>query len=235
MKQGDQDWRGGRVFSLVYSAGDDVHELLSDALALYSAENGLNVLAFPSIGTMQHDIVRNTATLLGADDPAAGRGGGGLSHLRWHREPAAGREDRTRRRARAGHRPTRRRGGRERTCRLHQSGRLLRRRSGPRAGRERLPRQRRRAGGRVLREHDHGGGVCADLSPRGDRPHRRHRVDGPRPGHPVPRRRVHGRVPPPVPRPSWGGWRTRSTSASRASPPCRPTCTSTATPRRGCR
>jgi sphinganine-1-phosphate aldolase len=72
LKQGDQDWRGGRVFSLVYSAGDDVHELLQDALALYSAENGLNVLAFPSIGIMQHDIVSITATLLGADDPAAG-------------------------------------------------------------------------------------------------------------------------------------------------------------------
>ena len=57
MKQDDQDWRGGRVFSLVYSAGDDVHELLSDVLSLYSAENGLNVLAFPSIGVMQHDIV----------------------------------------------------------------------------------------------------------------------------------------------------------------------------------
>src|ERR1700729_1130201 len=72
MKQDGQDWRGGRVFSLVYSAGDDVHELLSDALSLYSAENGLNVLAFPSIGVMQHDIVSNTASLLGADDPAAG-------------------------------------------------------------------------------------------------------------------------------------------------------------------
>jgi glutamate/tyrosine decarboxylase-like PLP-dependent enzyme len=72
MKGADQDWRGGRVFSLVYSAGDEVHELLQSALSLYSAENGLNVLAFPSIGTMQHDIVRNTATLLGADDPASG-------------------------------------------------------------------------------------------------------------------------------------------------------------------
>jgi glutamate/tyrosine decarboxylase-like PLP-dependent enzyme len=72
MKQRDQDWRGGRVFSLVYSAGDDVHELLSDALSLFSAENGLNVLAFPSIGVMQHDIVCNAATLLGADDPLAG-------------------------------------------------------------------------------------------------------------------------------------------------------------------
>ena len=60
------------MFSLVYSAGDEVHELLQDALSLYSAENGLNVLAFPSIGTMQHDIVSITATLLGADDPTAG-------------------------------------------------------------------------------------------------------------------------------------------------------------------
>src|ERR1700722_14968412 len=74
LRADDQDWRGGRVFSLVYSAGDDVHELLSDALALYSAENGLNVLAFPSIGIMQHDIIRNTASLLGADDPASGGG-----------------------------------------------------------------------------------------------------------------------------------------------------------------
>jgi sphinganine-1-phosphate aldolase len=72
MKKDDQDWRGGRVFSLVYSAGNEVHELLQDALSLYSAENGLNVLAFPSIGIMQHDIVSNTATLLGADDPAGG-------------------------------------------------------------------------------------------------------------------------------------------------------------------
>src|SRR5665213_1989593 len=72
MKQGDQDWRGGRVFGLVYSAGDEVHELLQDALSLFSAENGLNVLAFPSIGTMQHDIVSNTASLLGADEPASG-------------------------------------------------------------------------------------------------------------------------------------------------------------------
>ena len=176
MKQDDQDWRGGRVFSLVYSAGDDVHELLSDALALYSAENGLNVLAFPSIGIMQHDIVRNTATLLGADDPAVGRGGGGLSHLRWHREPAPGRQDGTRRRTRAG------------ASRDPASWR-------PRARTPPSPRRpttststwsacRSRPDFRVSAdaladactdEHDHGGGVRADLPPRGDRPHRRHR------------------------------------------------------------
>src|ERR1700722_3696720 len=72
LRADDQDWRGGRVFSLVYSAGDEVHELLQDAQSLYSAENGLNVLAFPSIGVLQHDIIRNTASLLGADDPASG-------------------------------------------------------------------------------------------------------------------------------------------------------------------
>ena len=73
-KVGDRDWRGGRVYSLVYSAGEEVHELLERALVLYSAENGLNVLAFPSIGSLQHDLVRITASLLGADDPAAGGG-----------------------------------------------------------------------------------------------------------------------------------------------------------------
>src|SRR5580700_1274698 len=72
LKADDQDWQGGRVFSLVYSAGDAVHELLQSALSLYSAEQGLNVLAFPSIGTMQHDIVRITASLLGADEPGSG-------------------------------------------------------------------------------------------------------------------------------------------------------------------
>ena len=44
--------RWPHLFSLVYSAGDDVHELLADAQALYGRqEAGLNVLAFPSIGT----------------------------------------------------------------------------------------------------------------------------------------------------------------------------------------
>src|SRR6202167_4585134 len=77
LKQHDKNWRGGRDISLVYSAGNEVQELLSDALSLYSAENGLNVLAFPSIGIMQHDIVANTTALLGAADTASGGGGQG--------------------------------------------------------------------------------------------------------------------------------------------------------------
>src|SRR5665213_886022 len=70
----DRDWRGGRVFSLVYNAGDDVLDLLSRAAARYSAENALNTMAFPSLGWMQHDIVTITAGLLGADRRPAGTG-----------------------------------------------------------------------------------------------------------------------------------------------------------------
>jgi glutamate/tyrosine decarboxylase-like PLP-dependent enzyme len=74
LRGGDRDWRGGRVFSLVYSAGDEVHHLLERAAALYSAENALNTAVFPSLGRMQQDIVAITAGLLGADRLPDGRG-----------------------------------------------------------------------------------------------------------------------------------------------------------------
>ncbi len=69
LKDGDRDWRSGKVFSLVYSAGERHHRLLGQALGLSAAENVLDVLAFPSIGRLQHDLVRNTASLLGARLP----------------------------------------------------------------------------------------------------------------------------------------------------------------------
>ncbi len=76
LRADDRDWRGGRVFSLVYSAGDEVHRLLEDAATLYSSENALNTGVFPSLGRMQHDIVSITAGLLGADQvPSADRDG----------------------------------------------------------------------------------------------------------------------------------------------------------------
>jgi len=63
----DRDWRSGRVFSLVYSAGESVHELLERAGTLYSAENALNTAVFPSLGRMQEDIVSISIGLLGGD------------------------------------------------------------------------------------------------------------------------------------------------------------------------
>ena len=68
----DRDWHGGRVFSLVYSAGDEVLDLLTRAANRFPAENALNVQAFPSLGRMQRDIVAVTTGLLGADRRPAG-------------------------------------------------------------------------------------------------------------------------------------------------------------------
>ncbi len=67
LRADDRDWRGGRVFSLVYSAGEAVHRLLEEAATLYSAENALNTEVFPSLGRMQQDIVDISLGLLGGD------------------------------------------------------------------------------------------------------------------------------------------------------------------------
>jgi len=71
----DRDWRGGRVFSLVYDAGPTVSDLLARAAARFGAENALNTTAFPSLGRMQHDIVTITVGLLGGDRRAQGSAG----------------------------------------------------------------------------------------------------------------------------------------------------------------
>jgi sphinganine-1-phosphate aldolase len=74
LRTDDRDWRGGRVFSLVYSAGEDVHRLLEEAATLYSAENALNTEVFPSLGRMQQDIVEIALGLLGGDRLPADEG-----------------------------------------------------------------------------------------------------------------------------------------------------------------
>jgi sphinganine-1-phosphate aldolase len=71
----DRDWRGGRVFSLVYDAGPEVRELLARAGNRFGSENALNTMAFPSLGWMQHDIVTITCGLLGGDRRTGGASG----------------------------------------------------------------------------------------------------------------------------------------------------------------
>jgi glutamate/tyrosine decarboxylase-like PLP-dependent enzyme len=71
----DRDWRGGRVFSLVYDAGPGVRDLLTRAGNRFGSENALNTAAFPSLGRMQQDIVAITIGLLGGDRRAGGAAG----------------------------------------------------------------------------------------------------------------------------------------------------------------
>ncbi len=63
----DTDWRGGRVFSLVYKVPGDAgaaHEqLLERAHALYASTNLLNPMAFPSLKQMESDLVANAGAL----------------------------------------------------------------------------------------------------------------------------------------------------------------------------
>jgi sphinganine-1-phosphate aldolase len=64
MRSGDADWKGGRVFSLVYTAGDEHLETLKRASELYFSENGLNPMAFQSLRRMESDVVRMATELL---------------------------------------------------------------------------------------------------------------------------------------------------------------------------
>lgn len=63
MRSRDAKWKDGRVFSLVYFAGEDVLELLYDASKMFFSENGLNPTAFPSLRQMETETLKMVASL----------------------------------------------------------------------------------------------------------------------------------------------------------------------------
>src|SRR2546426_4411056 len=65
----DADWRGGKIWSLVYFAGDHVARVLKDAYELAFFTNGLGPAAFKSLKKFEAEVVAMTADLLG--DPNA--------------------------------------------------------------------------------------------------------------------------------------------------------------------
>ncbi len=71
-KSADADWRGGRTWSLIYPAGEDVDAMLRDAHDLYLFENALNPLRFPSLREMEVEVVSMTANLLHGGEQAGG-------------------------------------------------------------------------------------------------------------------------------------------------------------------
>ena len=68
----DVKWHAGRVFSLVFHAGDDVRAVAQEAYDLFFAENGLNPTAFPSLRKFETDVVAMVASLLGSDGTIVG-------------------------------------------------------------------------------------------------------------------------------------------------------------------
>ena len=72
MQEGDVAWRDGRVFTLVYDPGAEVHALAERAFTMFLHENGLNTQAFPSIGRVQRELLGAVADLLHGGETAAG-------------------------------------------------------------------------------------------------------------------------------------------------------------------
>lgn len=72
MRASDVRWKDGRVFSLAYYASPEAHELATEAYRRFSGENALNVDAFPSLRTMQSDVLAIVAGWL--DAPSSARG-----------------------------------------------------------------------------------------------------------------------------------------------------------------
>jgi len=71
-REHDAKWHEGRVWSLVFHAGDEVTDLLKEAYSLFFSENGLNPMAFPSLKQFETEVVAMTASLLGGDDDTVG-------------------------------------------------------------------------------------------------------------------------------------------------------------------
>jgi glutamate/tyrosine decarboxylase-like PLP-dependent enzyme len=68
----DIDWRAGRVFSLVYHAGEAHDELIRRAHAQYASTNLLNPIAFASLRALEREIVEIAGGLLHGPATTAG-------------------------------------------------------------------------------------------------------------------------------------------------------------------
>ncbi|HUF99434.1 MAG TPA: aspartate aminotransferase family protein [Ilumatobacter sp.] len=72
-KRGDDArWRDGRTFGLVFNGGHSVHEVAEQAAVMYLHENALNPFAFPSLMSIEREVVAWTAGLLHGPDGSAG-------------------------------------------------------------------------------------------------------------------------------------------------------------------
>jgi sphinganine-1-phosphate aldolase len=82
LRGNDVPWEQNRVFSLVYHHTAEHTDLLKAAYNLFFSENGLNPMAFKSLQTMEHDVVRMTARMLhGGEEVTGSMTSGGTESL----------------------------------------------------------------------------------------------------------------------------------------------------------
>lgn len=68
----DVDWRGGRVFSLVYHANDEHEALIKRAHATYASANLLNPMAFKGLRRIEAEIIEMSSSMLNGPASAVG-------------------------------------------------------------------------------------------------------------------------------------------------------------------
>lgn len=68
----DASWSEGKCWALVYSAGEEVTDVLRQAFTMFLTENALNPTAFPSLKQMETEVVAMTGHLLGGDAETTG-------------------------------------------------------------------------------------------------------------------------------------------------------------------
>ncbi len=78
----DADWRGGRIFGLVFHPDDDeLEELLAAASHEYLADNALNPVRFPSLARLEREAADMVAGLLHGTPGAGGLTSGGTESI----------------------------------------------------------------------------------------------------------------------------------------------------------
>ncbi|MDY6946221.1 MAG: aspartate aminotransferase family protein [Pseudomonadota bacterium] len=71
-KRNDYDWRRGRISLYVYHDDDDLLSVAREAYALYFSENALGGRAFPSLVSMERDVLGMSLALFNAPSGAEG-------------------------------------------------------------------------------------------------------------------------------------------------------------------
>jgi len=77
----DLDWRGGKIWSLVYFAGDDVAQLIREAYSAAIYTNGLGPTAFKSLKKLESEVIGITAELLGLPEAVGNMTSGGTESI----------------------------------------------------------------------------------------------------------------------------------------------------------
>lgn len=73
LREADAPTHGGRVLSYVYDSGlAELDELAAEAIRIMQPVNGLDPTTFPSVASMERDLVRFARTMLHGDDDVVG-------------------------------------------------------------------------------------------------------------------------------------------------------------------